>query len=234
MQLLDLTLPTPAENLALDEALLLEAEERQSGEVLRFWELPTYAVVLGSAGKVQDDVDVMACERDGIAIVRRCSGGGTVLLGPGCLCFALVLQVARPGLEEVRTSYARILGQVGTALGKSTTLAGSSDLICQGQKFSGNSQRRLRAHVLHHGTVLYQFDVAQLSRYLRMPSRRPEYRGDRSHEAFVRNWAMGRDEIKGRLVMAWEANEALTTYPLDRVKHLVETKYDRPEWTNRL
>ena len=50
MNLLDYTLPAPAENLALDEALLAAAEEDTGGEVLRLWELPSYAVVVGSGG----------------------------------------------------------------------------------------------------------------------------------------------------------------------------------------
>src|SRR4051794_8509460 len=95
MDWLDLTLPTLAENLALDEALLLEAESGQGGEVLRVWEWPTYAVVLGAAGKVADDVDTTACAADGIPLGRRSSGGGTVLLGPGCLLYALVLRYDR-------------------------------------------------------------------------------------------------------------------------------------------
>ena len=52
MRLLDLTLPIAAENLALDEALLLAAEESGAGEVLRLWELPSLAVVLGAGGSV--------------------------------------------------------------------------------------------------------------------------------------------------------------------------------------
>ena len=59
MDLLELTLPTPAENLALDEALLLEAESG-AGEVLRLWEWPAPAVVLGSGCKLAEDVDVAA------------------------------------------------------------------------------------------------------------------------------------------------------------------------------
>src|SRR6516225_265147 len=38
MRLLELNLPHPAENLALDESLLLAAEEGDGGEVLRLWE----------------------------------------------------------------------------------------------------------------------------------------------------------------------------------------------------
>ena len=82
MRLLELTLPSPAENLALDEALLLE-HDGVAVECLRFWESPVHFVALGVSGKMQADVDVDACARDGVPILRRASGGGTVLQGPG-------------------------------------------------------------------------------------------------------------------------------------------------------
>ena len=57
MKLLDLTLPTPAENLACDEALLNQAEAN-GGEILRFWEPREHFVVVGYANKVGTEVDV--------------------------------------------------------------------------------------------------------------------------------------------------------------------------------
>src|SRR5947208_7957505 len=77
---LDLTLSEVAADVALDEALLLDAEAGRAGEVLRLWERPAPAVVLGSGCKLHEDVDVAACEADGVPLVRRSSGGGTVLL----------------------------------------------------------------------------------------------------------------------------------------------------------
>src|SRR5262245_28553537 len=94
MKILDLTLPTPAENLACDEALLRSAESGESGEVLRFWESPENFVVVGYANKVATEVNVAACEAQNIPFLRRCSGGGTVVQGPGCLNYALVLRIA--------------------------------------------------------------------------------------------------------------------------------------------
>ena len=61
MKFLDLSLPDPAENLALDEALLLAAEDGTAGEVLRLWESPNYAVIVGAGGSVTIDVNVPAC-----------------------------------------------------------------------------------------------------------------------------------------------------------------------------
>jgi len=78
MNYLDLTLASVAENLALDEALLLEAEASGSGEILRFWEWPTPTVILGAGSRLTEDVNQLACQADRVAILRRSSGGGTV------------------------------------------------------------------------------------------------------------------------------------------------------------
>src|SRR4051812_48986457 len=102
MYFLDMTLPLLGQNLALDEALLLDAEA-DGPEVLRLWHWPTHAVVLGAAGRIADDIDVEACQTDGVPIARRSSGGGTVLLGGGCLVYSLVLRFDRdPALADLQ------------------------------------------------------------------------------------------------------------------------------------
>src|SRR4029077_14400618 len=97
MKQLDLTLPSTAENLAADEALLEWCEAGDGAEVLRFWEPHEYFVVVGYANKVATEVNVATCEAKGIPIFRRCSGGGTVVQGPGCLNYTLVLRIADDG-----------------------------------------------------------------------------------------------------------------------------------------
>jgi lipoate-protein ligase A len=235
MHYLDLTLPAAADNLALDEALLLEAEAGTGGEVLRVWEWPRPAVVLGSGGRLAEDVDEEACRRDGVPVLRRSSGGGTVLLGPGCLLFSLVLRYDRaPELGQIQSSYAYILGRVARAVaGGGAEPAGISDLALGGRKFSGNAQHRKRDHLLHHGTLLYAFDLAAVGRYLRLPPRRPEYRRDRAHADFLRNLDVPGGELKARLRQAWGAGAALLSWPSGRVGELVREKYGVAAWVRR-
>ena len=115
MQFLDLTLTSAVANLALDEALLLEAEAGRGGEVLRLWEWRQPAIILGAGCRLADDVDEAACRADGVPILRRASGGGTVLLGPGCLLYSLVLPYALdPALADVTVSYRFILERRGS------------------------------------------------------------------------------------------------------------------------
>lgn len=237
MRALDLTLPTIAENLALDEALLLTAEAGQGGDVLRLWEQPNFAVVLGAGCKLGDDVDEARCQADGVPILRRASGGGTVLLGPGCLCFSLVLAYERsPLLREVPFSYIYILECLREALSgllPNIERAGTSDLMADGRKFSGNAQQRKRNFLLHHGTLLYGFPLKRIGDYLRIPERQPPYREGRAHGEFVCNLRVSGEELKRRLRAVWGAHEELKEWPADAVREMVATKYARAEWTGR-
>jgi lipoate-protein ligase A len=97
MKYLDLTLPTPAENLACDEVLLDLRENQHGEEILRFWEPQTHFVVVGHANQVSTEVNTHACKARNLPILRRCSGGGTVLQGPGCLNYALILKISQDG-----------------------------------------------------------------------------------------------------------------------------------------
>jgi lipoate-protein ligase A len=111
--------------------------------------------------------------------------------------------------------------------------AGTSDLAVGGRKFSGNSQQRKRTHLLHHGTLLYDFDLELISRYLHLPERQPEYRANREHGDFVMNLAVGVEELKRRLRAAWTANTELRGWPRERVAELVRDKHTRADWIRR-
>ena len=231
MNFLDITLPSLPENLALDEALLLAAEQG-AAEVVRVWEWHRPAVVLGAAGRLAEDVDEAACLRDGVPILRRASGGGTVLLGRGCLVFSLVLAYKRaPELTQIPSSYRFILGKIAGALG--VELAGTSDLALAGRKISGNSQQRKSRHLLHHGTLLYDFGVNQVGVYVHLPGRQPDYRRQRDHADFLTNLPLSAAELKARLLGLWQATETSRAWPERMVAQLVTEKYAQSAWIRR-
>jgi lipoate---protein ligase len=92
MNWLELPPLAPAGILAAEEALLDAAEAGICGETLSFWESAQHFIVLGYGNKAATEVNQSACERLGIPILRRISGGGTVLQGPGVLNYSLVLR----------------------------------------------------------------------------------------------------------------------------------------------
>jgi lipoate-protein ligase A len=234
LSLIDLTLPTPEENLALDEALLIECEET-SVEALRFWESPVHFVVLGVAGKVAADVREEECARAGVPILRRASGGGTVLQGPGCLNFSLALSLeARPDLHDLGRSYCVILERTARSLGiDGLAHEGTSDIARAGMKVSGNAQKRGRRALLHHGTVLHGFDLGLAERCLAEPEKQPAYRARRPHREFLENIPLSREEIAARIARAWEARPESPPRRIPSLDRLIAERYGNPEWTRR-
>src|SRR5262249_50988062 len=206
-------------------------------EVLRLWEWPQPAVVLGSGCVLREEVDENACAADGVPVLRRSSGGGTVLLGRGCLLFSLVLAIDRsPALSAVRPSYGYILVRLGKALADlvpSIVQAGISDLAVGGRKFSGNAQQRKLRFLLHHGTLRYAFALALIGRYLRPPARQPEYRAGRDHLDFVRNLSCTAEELRNRLRAGWQAEDERYSWPEEAVAELVRSKYSTVAWVRR-
>lgn len=204
MHIVDAVPGPAAGHLEMDarEFAALEASDRD--ETLRFWEADRSAVVIGRSGDVSREVREAACAADDVPIVRRSSGGGAVVVGPGCLNYTAVLSLERrPSLLNVAASYAWILGRIAEALGvEGVAMAGASDLAIDGRKVSGNAQRRGRRALLHHGTLLYAFDLALIERYLRTPPRQPAYRAGRGHTDFVANVPLDARDIREQVARA--------------------------------
>ena len=240
ISLLDLSLETVEENLALDEALLVEADEGRRGAVLRFWESSRFAVVLGASRRILDDVRVEACRADEVPIVRRTSGGGSVVIGPGALNVTLVLpDSAAPGLTAVDVAQRFVLERIAGALStpeQPVILEGSGDLTLGGRKFGGTAQRRLRQWFLVHCSILHDFPLDRISRYLTIPSRQPAYRGGRSHDDFLSNLDLPRRIIRGSICAAWSPTCLLsptTNVSHELLKTLLSDRFANRSWIER-
>ncbi|MBI1896202.1 MAG: lipoate--protein ligase family protein [Acidobacteria bacterium] len=199
LRVLERSFPFPEDNLALDDRLLERGQE-----ALRFWESAVPFVVLGRSRRAEEDVDLEACQAAGVPVLRRASGGGTVLQGPGCLNYALVLSLeARPELQNVASSFRLLLERTARALDVTGMEVCGSDILLDGRKVSGTAQRRTRGWLLHHGTFLYNPDMAMMERLLREPLRRPPHRGSRTHREFLTRAPLGAGDILRRIASAW-------------------------------
>jgi lipoate-protein ligase A len=179
------------------------------------------------------EVNLAACRKENVGIYRRCSGGGTVLQGPGCLNYALVLNVARHrALCSTGAANSYIMERQRQALagvlGRTVRVEGITDLSLDGRKFSGNAQRRKRQAMILHGTFLLHFDISLMGKFLRMPSRRPDYRQDRTHDQFLTNLEVPAALIKSALREAWSAAEYCQMPPV--IPPRLEQKYAGEEW----
>jgi lipoate-protein ligase A len=235
MKVFDHSFSTPAENLACDEALLDFCEAGYDHEILRFWESHDPFVVLGYSNKLDREVYQETCRKDNVPILRRCTGGGTVIQGPGCLNYALVLKIPEDGpLTGITSTNAHIITQHQKALqkvlGNGVIMQGLSDLAVNDLKFSGNAQRRKRSHILFHGTFLIDFDLPLVERLLPMPSRQPDYRKNRPHEEFLTNISLAKQQIKQAIQAQWAAREILTEVPTALMTQHVKERYGNDGW----
>ena len=233
---IDLTLASPAENVACDETLLDLCEHDSFDEVLRTWESNEPFIVVGYGNHVDLEVDRAACEKDGVPVIRRCSGGGAVVQGPGCLNYSLMLQIHRHAeVASITSANCSIMKRnaavISKLLGREASIEGYTDLTLDGRKFSGNAQRRKRTHLLFHGTFLLDsFDFALISRYLKHPSREPEYRGTRTHDEFVTSVALNAEQVRSALRREWGAAKELSALPDEPLRTLLATRYSHREW----
>ena len=235
MRCSDLTLASPAENLACDEALLDLCEAGGSEELLRFWEPAQYFVVVGYANKAGTEANLAFCRANSIPVLRRCSGGGTVLQGPGCLNYSLILRIGKSSpLEGISATNEFILQRNRAALsellGKPVELRGHTDLAVRGLKFSGNAQRRHRNFLLFHGSFLLQMDISLIEKALPMPSQQPGYRAHRGHTGFLLNLEMPAPALKAALRAAWNATEPQAQFPFPAITALARDKYLNDDW----
>lgn len=242
MKLLDLTLATGEENLALDEALLETAESSgRPREVLRIWESPVPVVVIGRASRVREEVNVSACAEANVPILRRHSGGSTIVAGPGCLMYAVVLSYQlRPELQAIDQAHRFVLGTISSGLNSvhpQIEMAGTSDLTLGGHtKFSGNALRCCRTHLLYHGTLLYDFDLELIGRLLLQPPRQPDYRQQRSHLEFVDNLPASQETLRAALINAWcealavQSLPLLQDWPKELTEQLARDRYGSRDW----
>ncbi|MGH7197132.1 MAG: lipoate--protein ligase family protein [Candidatus Omnitrophota bacterium] len=235
MHTLDLTLPTSQENLACDEALLDLCEDGFGHETLRFWEPQKHFAVLGYSNKIRREINEVSCRRLKIPVLRRASGGGTVLQGPGCLNFTLILKVERhAALKSITRTNVFIMKRHQEALeplvGRPVAVQGHTDLTVDNLKFSGNAQRRKRKCVLFHGTFLLNFDIALIEEILLHPPKEPDYRKNRPHAKFLTNVDLSPETVKEALKKIWGTDGTLKQIPAEKIEKLVSEKYSKDEW----
>lgn len=233
--------PLPAAtNVAIDE--VLSDAGRPS---LRFWRWAEPAVVLGRCQSIANEVDRAALDADGIRIVRRFSGGGTMFVQPhGAITYSLVLPEDAVAGLTIRRSYEVCDAWVVLALrelGADAHHVPVNDIACAEGKIGGAAQARRRGVVLHHATLAYDLSMDELIRYLRIGRERPNANAVVSAakvvSPLVAQVRHSRDAIVERLAKAFQSNyggsiEPLAAEELASAEELVRTKYAHPDWTD--
>jgi lipoate-protein ligase A len=179
-------------------------------------------------------VRVDVCREQSVPVLRRVSGGAAIVAGPGCLMYAVVLSYQRhPELRALSHAHRYVLNRLAEAIKPmlhNVQCRGTSDLAFGTWKFSGNSARCRREHFLYHGTLLYDFPLEWIERYLQTPPRMPDYRENRPHREFVANAPLKVQMLRQAISSVFAASEPCDPWPAERTARLVAEKYGRPKW----
>ncbi|MDH4263095.1 MAG: hypothetical protein OEV78_08630 [Spirochaetia bacterium] len=179
----------PYYNIAFEEYLFTEHDKFDQDIYLVFYE-NSEAVILGK-NLVKDQETYTHKKLP--PVIRRCSGGGSVVHFKGNLNFGLILNTKEYSqFSMITTSYEKILNCVSKSLNSKFIIKhdGISDLCIEekygSRKISGNSQARKKNWLLHHGTILYDVkNINKISKFLRHPPKEPDYRKGRPHKDFL-------------------------------------------------
>ncbi|TXK86180.1 biotin/lipoate A/B protein ligase family protein [Paenibacillus sp. N3.4] len=211
---------SPAENMAIDEAILTAHSEGLVPPTVRFYGWNPATLSIGYFQKAAE-VDQEAVAREGIGFVRRPTGGRAVLHDKE-LTYSIIVAEDYPGIPRQVTEAYRVLSegllQGFRALGLEAEMvqlandeekekyasAGSAacfdspswyELVVEGRKVAGSAQVRQKNVVLQHGSILLDMDTDQLFRLLRFSS---EKLADRMKQSFLKKAVAINDLLRGQ------------------------------------
>ena len=171
----------PYHNLAVEEYLLRHSDE----DVFMLWQNAP-SVIVGKNQNAYAELNLSYAREHGIRVVRRITGGGAVYHDAGNLNYTFIT-----GKDEAKIlDYAYFAAPILSALrklGLDCRLSGRNDLECGGRKFSGNAQAVIGERILHHGTLLFDTDVNEMSAVLKQDEEKLAHKGVRSHRSRVLN-----------------------------------------------
>lgn len=159
---------------------------RPSKQLFAWRPRKTY-VVLGRANKAEASLTEAALIDNSLIITKRPSGGESVILSPKMIGIAVLLPVIK-GLKSrdyflaVNDAIINELKRYGV---KNLTTKGISDISIGEKKIMGSSVYRTRETVFYHAVLNVSEDIDLISKYLKHPTREPDYRKGRKHDDFV-------------------------------------------------
>jgi lipoate-protein ligase A len=165
-------------NMAIDEAILRCRVAEVVPNTLRFYRWKPSAVSIGRFQKLENEVNLVNCEKLGVDVVRRISGGGTVYHdGEGEVTYSVVAKTEEMGAKDISDVYSRIYVAISEALrmlGIPTDFSPGDSKNCpnltvNGKKISGSAQANKSGVVLQHGTLLLDVDLPRMFTVLRVP-----------------------------------------------------------------
>jgi lipoate-protein ligase A len=180
----------------IDDVVINECDNRHFTNIF----VPAETVVvLGRGNKEETECLVEACQKDGVKILKRYGGGGTVVLHGGCVVVSTGVWVDDPFkneyfFEKINDAVIDTISSFSKKIPK-VEQRGISDLAISGKKIAGTSLFRSKNYLLYQASILVDKNIDLISGYLKHPSKEPDYRKGKSHEDFLTDLKFFDNEI---------------------------------------
>lgn len=173
----------PRINLALEEYAL---RNFNPGKDYLLFYINEPSIIIGRNQNTLEEINFNYVEQKGIHVVRRMSGGGAVYHDFGNLNFSFITNHDLKSLNnfgKFTTPVTKILNQLGVP----AELKGRNDVLVHDKKISGNAQFSTGKRMFHHGTLLLNSDLSEVSKALQVKMSKIESKGHKSVRSRVAN-----------------------------------------------
>ena len=167
-------------NIASEEYLLKHTD----GFYFYLW-INDPAVIVGTNQNAIEEVNLSYTQENGIKVVRRMTGGGTVYHDGGNLCYTVIAPF-NPEQDNYKAFTAPVIEYLNS-IGVKAEFSGRNDITVDGMKISGNAQTVYKNRIMHHGTLLFDTDMSVLGSALNPSKLKIESKGIKSVRARVTN-----------------------------------------------
>lgn len=173
-RLLDTGFRSAAENMALDQVLLESRAQEQGPDTLRFLQFSRPSALVGYHQQLDQELRLDFCQRQGIEVNRRITGGGAILFEPSHIGWEIIANRQDPLLRGSPEQVARIISEIFCqAIREEFALPlcfrPRNDIEVRGRKISGTGGTAEAEAFLFQGTLLVDLDIWQMLRALRVP-----------------------------------------------------------------
>ena len=250
-----------ATNMAIDEVILLR-QEMCPQPTLRLYDWSQPAFTFGYFQKISTEIDVERCDTHGVALVRRMTGGGTVVHGWDVTYSIIVPHGSGAIPSEISASYCWIANRLlsgfhqidvpatlqssiarASEVGPNTCLANPAehDVMLDGRKIAGLSQRRNRIGGVYQGYIALDMPPPEI---LALASTSPNYQETLTAKSSAinlnRHSPKNRSQIESAVITGFKevpdiqlVPSNLSTEETHAVRSLSQSKYSTSEWTYR-
>lgn len=170
----------PYSNLAVEEHLLFNCRKDEC--ILYLWQ-NRHTIVIGRNQNAWRECLVSKLEEDEGHLVRRLSGGGAVYHDLGNLNFTFLVTKENYDLDKQLQVIVQAIDKFGVKAEKS----GRNDILIDGKKFSGNAYYETGSQCYHHGTIMINVNISELSKYLTVSRQKLQSKGVESVKSRVAN-----------------------------------------------